>query len=112
MGNNSISTFYTFHEGQTIADNGNIMTCGANDVLMVISVTGNATGFNLSFPAKSHYNDVYTPIKCVNLETLALSTSATSNGKYQMSLEGLCSVKIDLTSITSGAVTVIGTVVN
>ena len=112
MYKNVISDIFTFHDGSNSIGDGNLLNIKADYVLMNISVTGNATDFNLIFEAKANDTDDFTPIMCANLSTLTLSSNATANGKYQMSLEGLMRARVRISKITTGSVKVIATIVN
>lgn len=101
-----------FHEDATTIGNGKEYSVGLGHVTMVVAVTGNATGFTLVFEGKSHDNDIYSAIPGFNLATFDFSTIATANGKYQISLEGLVSVRVRLSGISTNAVSAIGTVVD
>lgn len=101
-----------FHNAATIIGNGIEIGVGLNNVLMNIAVTGDATGFTIVFEGKANDTDDYSAIMCCNLATLALSTTAIANGKYQMSLEGLIIVRCRLSAIASGSVSVKATIVD
>lgn len=112
MGNNIRQFIYDFHTNQTQIADGKEMLVNANMCNMVIAVTGDATNFNLVVEAKSNDSDTYSPIAVGNMETIKLSSNITANGKYEMSLDGLVKIKIRLSAIQSGAVTVRGTITN
>lgn len=101
-----------FHEDATSIGNGKEYSIGLGHVTMVVAVTGTASGFTLVFEGKSHDNDVYSAIPAFNLATFDMATTATTNGKYCVSLEGLTKIRVRLSGITSGGVDVIGTIVD
>lgn len=113
MGNNSRSFLgHPFHNATTQTENGSEIGVGYGNVTAVIAVTGNATGFTLVFEGMANDSDEYTSIMCANLATYDLSSTATTNGKYQMPLEGLVKIRTRLSAIATGAVTVKVTIVN
>ena len=112
MGNNVRQKIFTFHNATTTISDGYEFNVSANHVLMNIAVTGNAANFNLKVQGKANDTDEWSDISVANLNTLALSPDITANGKYQLGLEGLVKVKVELTAIGANAVTVKGTVVN
>ena len=112
MNKNIRQLTFPFHKEETQVADGKELNVGAGYVLMNISVTGNATGFNLVVEAKSNDTDDYTPVSVVNLETFAMSPNITANGKYSLPLEGYVRVRLRLSAIGAGAVTAKGTVTN
>jgi hypothetical protein len=112
MNKNIRQLTFPFHKEETQVTDGKELNVGAGYVLMNISVTGNATGFNLVVEAKSNDTDDYTPVSVVNLETFAMSPNITANGKYSLPLEGYVRVRLRLSAIGAGAVTAKGTVTN
>lgn len=112
MNKNIRQLTFPFHKEETQVADGKELNVGAGYVLMNISVTGNATGFNLVVEAKSNDIDDYTPVTIANLDGYDLSNTITANGKYQLSLEGFTKVRLRLSSIVGGNVNVIGTIVN
>lgn len=112
MGNNSRQIIFPFHTASTSISNGYELNVGTGMVTAIIAVTGNATGFTLIFEGKANDTDDYSPISVVNLDSYALASTITTNGKYQMPLEGLVKVRVRLSAIATNAVSVRGTVVN
>lgn len=112
MNKNIRQLTFPFHKEETQVTDGKELNVGAGHVLMNISVTGNATGFNLVAEAKSNDIDDYTPVTIANLDGYDLSNTITANGKYQLSLEGFTKVRLRLLKIDSGSLSAIGTVVN
>jgi len=112
MGRNVRQIILPFHTNASAIADGGELNVGAGHVLMNVAVTGDAVDFILVIEGKANDNDDYTGIMCPNLETFAMSTTITANGKYQLSLEAITRLRIRLLSISSGAVSVIGTVVN
>lgn len=112
MGNNVRQRIHTFLENANAISDGVELNVGANMVLTTIAVTGNATNFSLVFEGKANDTDNYTPILSVNMDTGAITNTATANGKYQVDLIGLVKFRTKLSVIGTGALTSKGTVTN
>lgn len=112
MGSNVRKLTFPFHTAATAIANGEELAVNRDMVTMNIAVTGNGSGFTLNFEGKVNAGDDYTAIMCANLTTLALSTTATANGIYQVDLTALRYFRCRLSAITSGAVSASGTVVD
>lgn len=112
MGNNVRQRIHTFLENVNAMSDGIELNVGANMVNMILAVTGNATGYNLVVEAKSNDSDVYSPVSVGNMETLALSSKITANGKYERPLDGFVKIRVRLSAITGGTLTVRATVIN
>jgi hypothetical protein len=112
MGSNLRKFTLPFQDDVSAIANGEVLTINRDMVTMNVSVTGDATGFTLNFEGKVNADDDYTAIMCANLTTLALSTTATANGIYQVDLTALRYFRCRLSAISSGSLSASGTAVD
>lgn len=110
MGNNMRKIIFTFLDSASAVTNGAELHIGTGMVNMNLAVTGTATAFNIVVEAKDNKTDEFTPVSVVNLNTLDISPNITVTGKYQLSLEGHMKIRCRLSEISSGSITVKGTV--
>lgn len=113
MGNNSRSRFWTFHNQATATGDGFELGVGANDVTMNVDISGTASAATLVFEGLSNDDGNWRSIMCVNLSTYDMATSTSMIGSlWQFSLEGLVKVRVRLSAVSGGYITVKSTVVN
>ena len=110
MGRNIRQLIFDFHTNQDAASDGKELSISSNMVNMIIAVTGNATDFVLIPEVKSNDTDTYTAVGVVNVDTYDISSMITAKGKYKMELEGYTKCRIRLEELSTGTLSVRGTI--
>lgn len=112
----SVRVNHTFLDEATEAGNGTELKLNKynydNGLLMLIDVDGTSTTFVATFQAAG-LNDSYSDVSAVQLSDMTATTTATSTSTlYQIDLTGLSKVRVELTSIDNGNVTVKGRLIS
>jgi len=112
MSNNSRINNWIFQNNAVALGDGNILLISAGMMTLTIEITGSGTN-TVIFEGRSTEGSTYYPIAGVNLADFTVATSTSNKGCiYQLSLEGLTAFRVRVSALTSGTVSVSGTVVN
>lgn len=107
-GNRSIANV-TFHNNETaIADGITYNITSDASTLNVDFVITEGTTFTAIFEAKVDVNSTWDQISAFNLRTLDFSTKATTDDTYQLDVTGFSYVRVRLSAVATGSVTVYG----
>lgn len=103
-------TDVTFHDAETVADNGTEVTVGGYKNL-TIEIYGTSTSRTVTFYEKGISGELI-PKMGVNLADFSTGNSTTGNNeKWQFDITGWNAIVMDLTAVTGGDVSVAGRVV-
>lgn len=109
---NRTKLVHTFHANTTSSNIGKELSITQEMTTLNVDISGINAGLNVEFEAKIDNNTTWKNIQGVSLGTMSLASSAlSSNLIYQFDLTGLYKIRLNVTSITSGDVTIIGRVV-
>lgn len=79
--------------------------------LMNLEVTGNAASFSLQVEGQVVSEDTFHQMASVNLKSITLQEAITEPGVYQVELSGWKRVRVNLTAVADGTVSVSAKVV-
>lgn len=78
-----------------------------------LNVSGTASSLNIIVEANNIFNSTaYQQIAIIKLSDFSINSSITSKGLYEIPIEGAANIKISLTSVSGGNVTVDARLVN
>ena len=102
--------YWDFHKESDVANVGYEYHPSSGN-LMVIEIDGTSNDFQVTFEAKGQINNTWHLLKCANLSTITLNTSATTKSIWQVDLSGLTSFRVNLVTLNNGNISVRGKVV-
>lgn len=79
-----------------------------NGDTLQLEVNGDGIVYSLTVYGKVDINSAYTPLSTVKLDGFEVSKTITSNGIYSCGISGISKIKVELTSIGAGSVSVFG----
>ncbi|MFC0903898.1 hypothetical protein ACFHWD_04230 [Clostridium sp. MT-14] len=105
---NETTTYFTFHDKSIEAIEGNIFSNSEYEEI-TIDIQGTASSFEVIFEGKVDSNSEWSSIMFANLTDLSLNTKATElNSKWNNNINGLFYLRVRITNITDGYLTIIG----
>lgn len=96
---------HEFHNAAESAVDGNILYCKAH-YCVVVQISG-ISGDTITFKGTVDGTN-WVAIRAMNLNDGTLATTATGDGLYRINLSGLVGLMADITTYSSGTITVTG----
>jgi len=104
--------FIKFQENTIAPSDGEILSVNTGSSILNIDIKNTSTDAVLNFEARINENLDWVKINAVNLTNYDISTTANTDGIYQIDLTGLSFVRCRVSDITDGDITVNGKVVS
>ena len=90
---------FKFFDKETTPISSNILY-NTNGSLLVLQVSGDANSFSFSIYGKVNAEaDEYVRLQAINIEDFSLTNSISTNGIYNVSIDGISSLYIELESV-------------
>lgn len=97
----------TFHEDASASGVGTSLDV-ERATLLTVEIFGTATSSNVKFEAQVNSNN-WAPVAGINLATLTNNTETSGKSEiWQISLAGLTKIRMNLTAVDGGSITVTG----
>lgn len=101
---------FKFFDNEANVKESNVLANTQGSIL-VLQVSGDASNFKINaYGQVDLESNDYAKLQAINVESYDISQDITSNGIYNISIDGISKVYLDLSAITSGQVTVYGKV--
>lgn len=79
-----------------------------NGDTLQLEVNGDGIVYSLTVYGKVDINSAYTALSTIKLDGFEVNKTITSNGIYSCGISGISKIKVELTSIGAGSVSVFG----
>lgn len=79
-----------------------------NGDMLQLEVSGDGVIYSLTVYGKVDINSTYTALSTIKLDGFEVNKAITSNGIYSCCISGISKIKVELTSIGTGSVSVFG----